>query len=103
MSRIPEREAGNEKGWVGKRRMKPRQMFLIKAQSLIFSTVFIEREPTDPSFVSAGLCCFVELWQTLKVYLACSRLREGHIFIYKFCIQRQPRIIIQLLDYNFND
>jgi hypothetical protein len=39
--RIPEREAGNERGWAGERRMKPRQRFLIKAQSLIFSSVFI--------------------------------------------------------------
>jgi hypothetical protein len=37
----PEGEAGNEKGWVGERRMKPRQKFLIKAQSLVFSSVFI--------------------------------------------------------------
>jgi hypothetical protein len=38
---IPERDAGNERGGGGKRRMKPRQRFLIKVQSLIFSTVFI--------------------------------------------------------------
>jgi hypothetical protein len=38
---IPERETGNEKEWVGERRMKPRQRFLIKAQSLIFSSVLI--------------------------------------------------------------
>jgi hypothetical protein len=38
---IPERGARNEKGWAGKRRMKSRQSFLIKAQSLIVSTVFI--------------------------------------------------------------
>jgi hypothetical protein len=38
---IPEREAGNEKGQEGKRRMKPKQRFLIKAQSLIFSSEFI--------------------------------------------------------------
>jgi hypothetical protein len=38
---IPEREAGNEKGRAGKRRMKPRKRFLIKAQSLIFSSEFI--------------------------------------------------------------
>jgi hypothetical protein len=30
---IPEREAGNEKGLSGERRMKPRQRFLIKVQS----------------------------------------------------------------------
>jgi hypothetical protein len=42
MNWVPEREAGNEKGWGrDKRRMKPRQSFLIKAQSLIFSSVFI--------------------------------------------------------------
>jgi hypothetical protein len=56
---IPEREAGNENGQVGKRRMKPRHRFMIKVQSLIFSIVFIYGEATDPSFVSAGLCCFV--------------------------------------------
>jgi hypothetical protein len=38
---VPEREAGKEKGWARERRMKPRQRFLIKAQSLIFSTVFM--------------------------------------------------------------
>jgi hypothetical protein len=46
---VPEMEAGNEKGgegevgWGGggERRMKPRQRFLIKAQRLIFSSVFI--------------------------------------------------------------
>ena len=38
---VPEREAGNEKAQVHERRMKPRQRFLIKAQSLIFSSVFI--------------------------------------------------------------
>lgn len=38
---IPEREAGNEKGHVEERRMKPNKGFLIKAQSLIFSSVFI--------------------------------------------------------------
>jgi hypothetical protein len=38
---IPEREAGNEKGQAGKRRMKPRQRFLFKAQGLIFNTVII--------------------------------------------------------------
>jgi hypothetical protein len=37
----PEREARNEKGQAGKISMKPRQKFLIQAQSLIFSTVFI--------------------------------------------------------------
>jgi hypothetical protein len=41
MNCVPEREARNEKGWAGKRRMKPRQRFLIKAQSLIFSSAFI--------------------------------------------------------------
>jgi hypothetical protein len=34
MSWVPKREAGNEKGWAGERRMKPRQRFLIKAQNL---------------------------------------------------------------------
>jgi hypothetical protein len=34
---LTERGPGNEKGW----RMKPRQKFLIKAQSLIFTTAFI--------------------------------------------------------------
>jgi hypothetical protein len=57
MNWVPEREAGNEKGWGGggggERRMKPRRRFLIKAQSLIF----IPGEPTDPSFVSVGPCC----------------------------------------------
>jgi hypothetical protein len=38
---VPERGAGNEKGWAGERRMKPSQRFLIKAQSLIFSSAFI--------------------------------------------------------------
>ena len=37
---LPERGNGNEKG-TGCKKMKPRQKFLIKAQSLIFSTVFI--------------------------------------------------------------
>jgi hypothetical protein len=37
MNWVPEREAGNEKGQAGERREKPRQKFLIKAQSLIFS------------------------------------------------------------------
>jgi hypothetical protein len=41
MNWVPERETGNEKRQAGKRRMKPRQRFLIKAQSLIFSTAFI--------------------------------------------------------------
>jgi hypothetical protein len=47
MSWVLEREAGNEKGlaWV---RMKPRQSFLIKAQSLIFSSAFIYGKPTNP-------------------------------------------------------
>jgi hypothetical protein len=35
------KEAGNEKERVGERRMKPRQSFLIKAQSLIFSSALI--------------------------------------------------------------
>jgi hypothetical protein len=38
---IHKREAENGKGWVGERRMKPRQRFLIKVQSLIFSSAFI--------------------------------------------------------------
>jgi hypothetical protein len=38
---VPEREVGNEKGQVGKRRMKPRLRFLSKALSLIFSSAFI--------------------------------------------------------------
>ena len=54
---VPERETGNEKRWMVERRMKPRQRFLIKAQSLIFSSEFIQGKPTDPSFVSAGLNC----------------------------------------------
>jgi hypothetical protein len=37
-----------------KKRMKPKQSFLPR---LLFSTAFIQGEPTDPSFVSAGLCC----------------------------------------------
>jgi hypothetical protein len=37
----PEREARNEKGQAGERRIKPRQRFLIKVQSLIFSSAFI--------------------------------------------------------------
>jgi hypothetical protein len=41
MNWVPEREAANEKGQAGKRRMNPRQGFLIKAQSLIFSIIFI--------------------------------------------------------------
>jgi hypothetical protein len=53
---VPEREAGNEKGRAGERRMKPKQRFLIKAQSLIFSSAFIKGKTPDPSFVSAGLC-----------------------------------------------
>jgi hypothetical protein len=36
-----ERGAGNEKGRAGKRRMKPRQRFLIKAQTLNFSSAFM--------------------------------------------------------------
>jgi hypothetical protein len=55
---LPEREAGNEKGQAGKRKMKQRQKFLIKAQSLIFSTLPLYRQkPTDPSFVSAEMSC----------------------------------------------
>jgi hypothetical protein len=38
---VPERKARNEKGQAGERRMKPRQSFLIKAQSLILSSMFI--------------------------------------------------------------
>jgi hypothetical protein len=38
---VPGRESGNEKGQAAERRMKPRQRFLIKAQSLIFSSAFI--------------------------------------------------------------
>jgi hypothetical protein len=38
---LSDREAGNEKGTGFERRMKPRQKFLVKAQSLIFSSVFI--------------------------------------------------------------
>jgi hypothetical protein len=38
---VPERKTGNEKGWVENRRTNPRQKFLIKAQSLIFSSTFI--------------------------------------------------------------
>jgi hypothetical protein len=54
---VPEREAGNVKGGEGERRMKTRQRILIKAQSLIFTSVFIYGKPTDPSFVSAGFSC----------------------------------------------
>jgi hypothetical protein len=38
---ITEMEAGNEKGWLGERRMKPRQRFLIKVQSFISCSAFI--------------------------------------------------------------
>jgi hypothetical protein len=41
MNWVPEREAGNEKGLWSERKMKSRQTFLIKAQSLIFSSAFI--------------------------------------------------------------
>ena len=52
----PERGTGNEKGTRCERRMKPRQNS--GQGSLIFSTIFIQGEHTDPpSFVSAGLCC----------------------------------------------
>ena len=37
------------------RRKKPRQRFLIKAQSLVFSSAFIQGKPTDPSFIPAGV------------------------------------------------
>jgi hypothetical protein len=45
--------AGNEKGQAGERRMKPRQRYLVKAKSLIFSSAFIYAKP-DLFFVLAG-------------------------------------------------
>jgi hypothetical protein len=69
---IPEREAGNEKGLAGERRMKPRQGFLIKAQSLIFNSAFIYGKSTDPSFVLAGLSC-----RASQHVINSSKLREG--------------------------
>ena len=71
---LPEKGVGNENGTGCERRMKPRQKFLIKTQSLISSTVFLQREPTDPSFVSAGLCCFVSAGLCCKAISACSLL-----------------------------
>jgi hypothetical protein len=38
---VPEREAGSEKEGEGERRIKPRQKFMVKAQSLTFSSAFI--------------------------------------------------------------
>jgi hypothetical protein len=38
-------------------KVEAKAIFLIKAQSLIFSSVFIYEKPTDPSFVPAGLSC----------------------------------------------
>ena len=35
--------------------------FLIKVKSLIFSNMFIEREPTDPPFDSAGSLLLQEI------------------------------------------
>jgi hypothetical protein len=52
---IHEKEFGNKKVQAGKRKMKPKQRFLMEAQSLIFSSVFILAKSTDPSSVSAGL------------------------------------------------
>jgi hypothetical protein len=38
---LPEREAGNKKGQAGERRMNPRQRYLIKSQSFMFTSAFI--------------------------------------------------------------
>lgn len=58
---VPEREAGNEKGWVGKRRIKPRQRF--RSSKFNFQLcVYIGKNPqTHPLFqlhyVLTGQCC----------------------------------------------
>jgi hypothetical protein len=54
---MPEREGGMKMDGL-ERKMKSRQRFLIKAQSLIFNSAFIkEKLATDLSFVLAGLSC----------------------------------------------
>jgi hypothetical protein len=95
-------ELGYLKGWLEmkrtgcKRRMKPRQKLLIKAQSLIVSAAHRQSPQTHPLFQldyvakqaqQAVYSCRKlippgslrsKLWQALKFYLACSRLGEGH-------------------------
>ena len=91
--------------------------FLIKAQSLIFGTVYIGRahrpilcfswimlqSKLSRQSAPVGNCrshkaedstwvLRVQLWQTLQVYLACSRLGEGHNLKYNEKLQHGSRI-----------
>ena len=69
---VPEREAGNEKGRAGERRIKPRHRFLIKAQSLIFIQlcVYIGNPQTHPLFQLDYVAK-----QALQAVCSCRKLR----------------------------